>query len=149
MLVWRVNSVECAVPLDRVEEVTQAVAVTPSLGGSSAAMLGYLDLRGRVVPAFDARRLLGRPAREMQLSDSFVVTASANGLIALLVDQVHGIERVTMTDAPDGEHVPLGRPDAVTRGRRRLDDGSDTLIAVIDIDRLLSDTEPMTGRHSK
>jgi purine-binding chemotaxis protein CheW len=57
-LVFPIGAERYALPVDQVKEVVAAPAVTP-LPTAPAAVLGLVNLRGDVLPLFDAGRLLG------------------------------------------------------------------------------------------
>jgi purine-binding chemotaxis protein CheW len=90
VLVFRLDSLRCAVDASAVVEVVAAVATRP-LPGQPAYLAGVIDLRGTVVPVVDLRVRFGRPARPMELSDRLVVARARGNLVALWVDEVEGL----------------------------------------------------------
>lgn len=79
-----------AVPLQQVQEIRGWSPVSP-LPNTDTACLGVLNLRGNVVPVLDARRILGKPAREPRPQDVIVVTIIHDKPVGLLVDAVSDI----------------------------------------------------------
>src|SRR3546814_3009339 len=61
--------------------------------------LGVLNLRGNVLPVFDARRILGKPTPEPTPQDVIVVATIHDKPVGLLVDSVSDIVSI------DGEKI--------------------------------------------
>ena len=120
------------IPVERVQDVFMPNSITrvplapPEIGG-------VLNLRGRIVTAVDIRGRLGMPGRETQ---PLAVGIESNGeSYGLLIDEVGDV----LTLVPEN-FEPL--PDtldakwrAVSRSVYHL---QDSLIVVLDVDRLLS-----------
>lgn len=84
-----------ALDLDVVERVVPALEVTP-LPNAPDIVLGVFNLQGRIIPVMNTRRRLGRPEREMAISDHLIVAKAAGRSVALLVDDTTGmIERAS------------------------------------------------------
>ena len=89
LLVW-LGDEPFAFLLDDVAEVHQIVAATPA-GDASGGLAGYIDIRGRAVPAVDLRRVLDRPARPWDPSMHLVVATTPAGTVAVAVDRIEDI----------------------------------------------------------
>lgn len=136
-----------AVRLADVLEVTPAAALMSPSGGASA-FLGYLDLRGDVIPVFGARELLALPPRATRLSDRFVVVRVAGRRAAIMVDRVEGVEdldgsRLSAASGTKGD-------DGLTVRLRVGAAQGEALVAMIDLDSLLADAvaRPMEAAAS-
>jgi purine-binding chemotaxis protein CheW len=81
----RVGAETYALPVENVLEVGELPAVGP-VPGSGPALLGVINLRGRVLPTFDLARTFGIP-REGRPSH-LVVTKEGGRLAGLAVDEV-------------------------------------------------------------
>lgn len=92
-----------AVELLSVQEVVR-VAPIVSMRGADAAVLGVMNLRGRIVPVFDLGLWLGTNAVRPDERSRIVVVERNDELIGLLVTAVHDV--VTLAEA----HIepPLG-----------------------------------------
>jgi purine-binding chemotaxis protein CheW len=125
-----------ALPVESVEEVQQIVALS-EVPNASAGIVGMIDLRGRIIPAVDLRRLLGLPKTEYTLQTPMVVCRAGSQPVALLVDSV---EDVLGLPADCFQAPPAMHPLALKMlGVARLDDG---LAYVLDAKLLL---QPVNG----
>jgi purine-binding chemotaxis protein CheW len=79
-----------AVPLSAVERVVRAVQVTP-LPQAPAAVLGVIDVSGRVLPVFNIRQRFGLPERGIILTDEFLIAHTSERTVVLAVDAVLGV----------------------------------------------------------
>jgi purine-binding chemotaxis protein CheW len=132
LVVFRVEDGRFAVRLEEVERVVAAVELAP-LPDAPPLVLGVFNLQGRVIPALDLRRRLGRPEREPGVSDQFLVVRAAGRWLALVTDRVEGI-----VDFPAAELVPVADfvPDLpAVEGVLRLPDG---VVVIHDLARFLS-----------
>ncbi len=61
-----------ALRLSAVVRVVRAVEVTP-LPRAPEIVLGVINVQGRITPVFDVRKRFRLPAREISLSDQFII----------------------------------------------------------------------------
>ena len=78
------------VPLAQVSRVVRAVDCTP-LPNAPEIVGGVIDHRGEVVPVFNVRRRLGFAAREVAVTDQFVLATAGEKRVAMMVDWVKGV----------------------------------------------------------
>jgi purine-binding chemotaxis protein CheW len=102
-----------ALELLRVQEVAR-VAPVVALRGAAPAVLGAMNLRGRIVPVFDLGRWLGAGEVHADERARVVVIERNDELIGLLVSAV---DDVTSLDA-DAVEIPF---DASRQQRRNID----------------------------
>ncbi len=102
-----------ALELLRVQEVAR-VAPIVALRGAAPAVLGAMNLRGRIVPVFDLGRWLGAGEVHVDERARVVVIERNDELIGLLVSAV---DDVTLLDATSVE-MPF---DASRQHRRNID----------------------------
>lgn len=132
LVVFRVEDGRFAVRLEEVERVVAAVELAP-LPDAPRLVLGVFNLQGRVIPALDLRRRLGRPEREPGVSDQFLVVRAAGRSLALVTDRVEGIVEFSAAElVPVGEFVP-DLPGV--EGVLRLPDG---VVVIHDLARFLT-----------
>ena len=91
-----------AMPLLQIQEIRGWTPVS-ALPNTDISCLGVLNLRGHVLPVFDARRILGKPTPEPRPQDVIVVAVMEDKPLGLLVDGVSDIveidgDRVTRTE---------------------------------------------------
>lgn len=136
VLAFSLSDQRYALPIDCVQEVQQIVALS-EVSGSGTGLVGMIDLRGRVIPAVDLRRVLGHPHVPYTLQTPMVVCHTGSDLVALLVDSVEDV-----LDLPEGcfQTSPPMHPLALKMiGVARLADG---LAYVLDAGLLL---QPLSG----
>lgn len=134
LLVFQLDARLHAVPLAAVERVVAAVDVTP-LPGAPGAVLGAIDLAGRIVPVFCLRRRFLLPVRPLSPADQFVVVRTPRRTLALVVDEVREVADSSGPWADAGVLAPGLEP---FQGVARLPDG---LLLIHDLERLLSADE--------
>ena len=119
------------VELERVQEVLRPQPIT-RVPLAAPALVGLLNLRGRIVPAVDLRTVLGLPprrpgARRADQATGLVIVRGADGPVALLVDAIADVRRATET--------PVREPsDPRFTGAIPL---PDRLLVVLDLDHAL------------
>jgi purine-binding chemotaxis protein CheW len=116
-----VAGVRYAFPLESVVEVHQAAAVTPAPEGPDG-VVGWLDLRGSVIPVVDARDALGLDRSAWDPRMHFVVVAHGGLVAAVAVDEVYDVTDATLE--PGGSETLSG-----IAGVARSDSG---LVPVLD-----------------
>jgi purine-binding chemotaxis protein CheW len=79
-----------ALRLESVERIIPAVEVTP-LPEAPEAILGVINLQGKIVPVLDVRARFRLPKRQINLSDQLVVASTEMRTVAFIVDSVIGI----------------------------------------------------------
>lgn len=120
-----------ALPIDRVQEIQQIVAFSEVPGGTSG-VVGMVNLRGRVIPAVDLRRLLGLTSEEYTLETPMIICRIHDQLVALVADEVQDVVELplgSLQEAPAMHSLA-----AKMLGVARMDDG---LIYLLDLDQLL------------
>jgi purine-binding chemotaxis protein CheW len=132
LLVFSLDEQLYALHLDAVERVVRAVAVTP-LPNAPEAVLGIINVQGRIVPVINMRNFFRLKERKICTSDQFIISSSSVGhTFALAADAVLGV-----VDCPAEGAVPVGeilpRPGHV-EGVMILADG---MTLIFDIDKIL------------
>lgn len=92
-----------ALSLLQIQEIRGWTAVS-ALPNSDAACLGVLNLRGHVLPVFDARRILGKPSSEPRPQDVIVVAVVEDKPLGLLVDGVSDIVEIDADNVTPSEN---------------------------------------------
>ena len=118
-----------------VERVVRAVEFTP-LPNAPPAVVGVINLQGRVVPVVSLRRRLGLRDRELELDDELLVVHDGPRTLALWVDSVQGVVSCPPQAAVGAADIAADLPDFETAVK--LADG---LVLVQDLARLLSPEE--------
>lgn len=114
-LLINVSDQAYALPLLQIQEIRGWSPVNP-LPDTDAACLGVLNLRGHVLPVFDARMILGKPAAEPKPQDVIVVAMLDDKPLGLLVDSVSDIVEIdegNISRADQGEAWSSGLIDGI------------------------------------
>ena len=131
-LIVVVEGARYAFRLRDVIEVTPAAALLPP-STAGTLVLGYLDLRGEVLTVLGARDLLALPARALTPGDRFVVVQTPRDKMAIVVDQVAGVEDL---DPLPGSSTD--RDDGPILARRANAADGESLVTFIDLERPLA-----------
>ncbi|MCW0235112.1 MAG: chemotaxis protein CheW [Ferrovibrio sp.] len=111
-----------ALPLLQIQEIRGWSPVSP-LPNTDSACLGVLNLRGHVLPVFDARPILGKPTAPPTPQDVIVVAVMDEKPLGLLVDSVSDIieiEADKISRADQGEAWSSGLIDGIATVGERL-----------------------------
>lgn len=121
-----------ALPLEAVQEVVRAVAVTP-LSGRRGPLLGYVDVRGDVCPVVDARRIFRLRGRALRPSDRMVILGVGTDRLIIPVDEAGRVSTVRIAEdvapeavAPDPSRLSMGLRAA------RVDEPGGEILALVD-----------------
>ncbi|HYD46816.1 MAG TPA: chemotaxis protein CheW [Terriglobales bacterium] len=96
-LLFRLDSHRFAIEVGATERIIHAVEVTP-LEGVPEVVLGIINVHGSIVPVYDLRRRFGIPAREIDITDQFLLARANQRTVALVTDAVLGV-----VQCPEGE----------------------------------------------
>jgi purine-binding chemotaxis protein CheW len=92
-LIIKAGDQSYALPLLKIQEIRGWSPVSP-LPNTDASCLGILNLRGNVLPVFDARLILGKPTPE-PTAQNVIVVANVHGKpVGMLVDSVSDIVQI-------------------------------------------------------
>ncbi len=132
LLVLALGEGRYALPLRAVDRVVRMAAITP-LPKAPDAVLGVINLQGRVIPVINMRRRFRLPEREIALTDQLVVAHTARRPVALVADAVLDVIAYPPQSLVAAEDVMPGIE--YVEGVVKLEDG---LILIHDLDRFLS-----------
>jgi purine-binding chemotaxis protein CheW len=132
LLAFELASRRLALPVERLETILRASAVTP-LPHSPPFVEGVINLHGRVVPVIDLRLRFGLPPTPLAPAHRFIVLRGLKRPCAIRVDQVEAIVAVPAGAIEDAERLVPGAMH--TLGLARMADG---VLVIQDPDALLS-----------
>ncbi|MEM9192466.1 MAG: chemotaxis protein CheW [Myxococcota bacterium] len=134
-----VGAVSYAVDIQRVKEIINPTPVV-ILPHAPKAVVGVVDHRGEVVPIVDLRMRFGLDAITETRRTKWIVVTVEDRAVGLVVDAV---TEVFGTTEPDQRSVPsLGMGDAA-RGIAAVYKYSDSLVFVLDIDRVAAPAQAL------
>jgi len=122
-----------AADVDHVREIIRLPDISP-VPKAPAFIRGMINLRGKVVPVVDFRRLLGFKPEQPTKRSRILIMDFNHQLVGAIVDGVSQVTRI-MTDAIEPPSNIVSRVDtAYLRGVATL---GDQLAIFLDIDRVL------------
>jgi purine-binding chemotaxis protein CheW len=134
-LVFMVGGARHALSLAGVETVELAAEVTP-FPDAPHIFIGAIDCRGQVLPVLSMRRRLRLPERSVRATDRFIIVRSAKRRLALLVDDVVGVQSADGTVITSAKEISDGL--GCVAGATRTHDG---IMLIHDIELFLSEEE--------
>jgi len=138
MACFRVSGRDCAVDVMRISEVLRPVPVTP-LPAAPRFIEGLIELRGRFLPLIDLRKRFGTDAPSDPRSGKYIVAPLGGHSVALVVDDVSGVERIPAELIQPPPSLASGRiaPPFVSGVVR----WNDRVLMVLDLDAILTPAE--------
>ncbi len=138
ILLFSLGEPRYALNLSVVERVIQAAEVI-SLPQSPPFVLGVINVQGQVILVVDIRQCFGLPAREVSVTDQFILARTSARRVAVVADSVSGVVEPT-------EHQWLAASEVMPGAQyihavAKLDE---TLVLVCDLNQILSfEVEPL------
>jgi purine-binding chemotaxis protein CheW len=135
---FRVAGRDCAVDVMRIAEVLQPVPVTV-LPAAPTFVEGIIELRGRFLPVIDLRRRFGGAPAGVSGRAKYIVAPIATTAVALVVDEVTGVERIPIDQIQPAPALGTGRvaPPFVSG----IVHWNDRVLMLLDVDQILSAAE--------
>ena len=98
-MLFTLAGIRCAVPLQFVERIIPAVAISP-LPGAPEIVKGAINFSGKIVPVVSLRKRLSLGEKRIELSDRIVMAHAGKRLIGICADSVEGVEECgTITES--------------------------------------------------
>lgn len=132
LVVFRVEGVRCAVPLDSVERVLPMIALS-ALPGAPEVVLGLLNLQGRPLPVVDLHRRFDLPARAYGVAAHLLLVRTRRRRLAVATDEVQGLTEVDAHAVASASSVLAG--SGPMAGAVALSDG---ILLIYDLEAFLS-----------
>jgi purine-binding chemotaxis protein CheW len=129
-LIFNLENRRFALPIECVERIVRAAAVTP-ISNAPAHILGVVNVQGRVTPVIGMRKIYGLPDRELDIDDQFILVRTGQSALALVVDQVTGVDSGTERELASTDTFAQG-----PGGLRVIADKEGELIILHDPERL-------------
>lgn len=135
VLVFELDHSHYAIPLEVVQEIVRAVAITP-LPGAPSVVEGVINLRGVAVPVWNVRSRFGHPPRSIRLTDQLIIARVGPRLWALRVDRTIGLQTLPAAELADVRQLVPGAEYV-----RWIATGSQNIVLIQDVHRFLTETE--------
>lgn len=137
LVTFTLDGVEFGLDIDRVQEITHRLDVTP-VPGSPSFILGVINLRGLIIPVIDSRSRFHLAPQEPTAKTRIIVMRLASGATGLQVDSVAEVVRLE-------EHAVRETPPLVAGIRAEYLAGmvsvGKRLITLIHLEKLLDSAE--------
>ncbi|GLH74797.1 chemotaxis protein CheW [Geothrix limicola] len=137
LVTFTLDGVEFGLDIDRVQEITHRIDVTP-VPGSPSFILGVINLRGLIIPVIDSRVRFHLAPQEPTTKTRIIVMRMASGPTGLQVDSVAEVVRLE-------DHTVRETPPLVAGIRAEYLAGMVTvgtrLITLIHLEKLLDSAE--------
>lgn len=137
LVVFTLDEQVYALPLNTVMRVVHAVEIT-NLPQAPHIISGIINLKGQIIPVVDIRKRFGLTSRELIPDDQLIIADTGKRQVALVVDQVRGIENIISRQQVDTkETMPFA--DYI-RGVVKIEN---ELILIYDLEQFLNLHEEM------
>lgn len=137
-VIFKVGDEEYGLPVSAVNSIIRFEEPTP-VPRSPSAVLGVVNLRGRVIPVVDLLRRFKGCAFEPGPASRIVVAEGAVGAVGLAVDAASEVTRIdeeTMTPVPDGVLAA-----ETARAFKGVFERSGSLVIILDLDEAVPRSE--------
>ena len=131
-IVFSLDGQPFALRLSSVERIVRAVEVTP-LPRAPEAVLGVINVHGQITPVFNLRERFRLPAREISLSDQFIIARARTRRVVLVVDEVRGVDESLERATVAADDILPGMEHVAGVAKLGID-----LIFIHDLDKFLS-----------
>jgi purine-binding chemotaxis protein CheW len=141
LVVFSLDDHNYALPLQGVERIVRAVEIT-HLPEGQGAILGVINVEGRVIPVINTRRRLGLPERDLEPQDLFIILTKDGHSAALVVDDVKPVQEIPREEVVESQEVLPSRAYSAVEGVAKVSDG---MIVILTPDKAfpLFDSQPV------
>ncbi|GMV52087.1 MAG: chemotaxis protein CheW [Nitrospira sp.] len=136
-VICRIGNEEFAVDVLSVQEINRIAEVT-RVPKTPPYVEGVINLRGRIIPVLDLRKLFGLTGAKQTTQTRIVVVSVQSRLVGLVVDSVEEVLRVPKSAIEPPPSVGTMVGSEFTQGVGRIED---RLLILVDLNRLLLSRE--------
>jgi purine-binding chemotaxis protein CheW len=126
-----------AADVDHVREIIRPAPMSP-VPRAPAFIEGMLNLRGKVVPVVDFRRLMGFPPQEPSKRTRILIVEFNHQLVGAIVDGVSQVTRLASASVEPPAHIVSRIDTAYLKGVAPL---GEQIAILLDLDRVLDDAQ--------
>ncbi len=132
ILVFTLDELNFALPLDNVLKVIHAVTIRP-LPKAPEIITGIINVKGQIIPVADMRKRLRLAEHEIDPEDRLIISDTGKRQIALLVDSVTGIRDLSTAQTTSAiDTLPFAKH---LKGVAKMEDG---MVLIYNLDQFLS-----------
>ncbi len=134
---FKIGSEEFGVDILNVQEINRMVKIT-QVPNSPDYVEGIINLRGRILPVIDLRKILGLPKKEHDNETRIIVVDLDGKTVGFLVDSVNEVLRIPadITEAPPEIVVGINSKYLMAVGKLE-----DRIIMLLDLNKVLDENE--------
>lgn len=140
LVTFQLGEEEYGLDILRIQEVNRWTAVT-AMPNAPHYIDGIINLRGRVIPVINLRKMFGMPFERAEESRIMVVTA-CGATVGLIVDSVSEVLRIPASTIEPPPEMGIGAANAYVTGIGKLEN---RLLLLVDIEQLLADSIQSSG----
>lgn len=131
---FKVGNEEYGIDILKVQEINRVTDITP-VPNSPQYIEGVINLRGKVIPVINLRRMFGLDTKNLD-NNSRIIVVDVGVVLGIIVDSVSEVLRVSsdVIDPPPSMSTTIS--SEYVRGIGKL---NDRLLILIDIDKLLNE----------
>ena len=137
LVTFKIAEEEFGVDILKVQEIIRMMPIT-KVPNAPSFVEGVINLRGKVIPVIDMRRRFGMAAAEHDSQTRIMVMDLQGQIVGFVVDAVCEVLRIKESTVEPPPAVVAGIGSEYMRGVGKLED---RLLILLDLDRLLSETE--------
>ena len=134
VVVFRLDGESYGIDIFRIHEIIRMREITP-VPGTDEHIRGLVNLRGKTIPVVDLKSRFGQLASDHTDTTRIIVVESAQGNVGIIVDEVREVRTLAGEDV---ENAPALATTDATDFVRGVAKDSDTLVTLLDLDRLLA-----------
>ena len=137
LVTFKIAEEEFGVDILKVQEIIRMMPIT-KVPNAPAFVEGVINLRGKVIPVIDMRKRFGMVAAEHDSHTRIKVMDLQGQIVGFVVDAVCEVLRIKESTVEPPPAVVAGIGSEYMRGVGKLED---RLLILLDLDKLLSETE--------
>lgn len=135
LVTFQLGDEEFGLDILKIQEVNRWSAVT-AMPNAPHYIDGVINLRGRVIPVVNLRKMFGMPFENTEESRIMVVNACGT-TVGLIVDNVSEVLRIPVNTVEAPPEMGVGKANAYVTGIGKLEN---RLLLLLDIELLLADS---------
>lgn len=113
--IFKIEDQRYAIGIESVQEIIRVPEITP-IPGAAGELVGLINLRGNILPLFDARRCLQLPPPINQHAQHVIILVGEKGMAGLLVDEVIAVCSLEQSVEPEKLLPGAGQLDGSIEG---------------------------------
>jgi purine-binding chemotaxis protein CheW len=137
LVTFTISNEEFGLDILRVQEIIRTMEIT-RVPRAPEFVEGVINLRGKVIPIIDLRRRFGMESKKHDSQTRIIVVEIHAMIVGFVVDSVSEVLRIQSSTVEPPPAVVSGIESEYISGVGKLED---RLLILIDLDKLLSDTE--------